>query len=78
MNQKLLDKGKGIKEGIFFEYSNHAGKHIVEYIREIDDGAYTKMIGKWNGFNEEVTHECFRYQGVIQNGWKLFNHPTHH
>jgi len=57
-------------KGNLLEYTNHAGKHIVEYIGEIEDGAYTTLIGKWNDFDEEIEHKCFRYMGVIQNSWK--------
>ena len=60
-----------INKGTILEYSNHAGKHLVEYIREIPEGSYTKLVGKWNGFNNEMTTDCFRYQGILQSSWKI-------
>ena len=52
-------------------FSNHAGKHIAEYIREEEDGAYTTLICKLNGFDGETRIPCFRYQGQIQSSYSL-------
>ena len=60
-----------MKKGTLLKYTNHAGEHIVEYVSEIKDGAYTSLVGKWNGFKEPIITECFKYMGVIQSGWRI-------
>lgn len=65
------DKQKKVEKGTMLSYSNHAGKHTVEYLYEIEDGVYTTMVGKWNGFDKPVKSDCFRYMGVIQSSWKI-------
>lgn len=55
------------------EYYNHAGRHLVEYLYEKEDGLYSTMYGKWNGFDNVVEHRVFRFNGHIQSGWNIFN-----
>lgn len=62
-----------IKKGTKIYFTNHAGKQVAEYIREIKNGEYTDLICYLNGFKEETKIECFRYCGVIQEKFRTFN-----
>ena len=60
-----------LKRGDKIYFQNHAGKQVAEYIREEKNGAYTDLICKLNGFNDETKIECFRYGDTIQSKYLL-------
>jgi hypothetical protein len=71
MKKIIKDKQKKIKKGTKIYFSNYAGQQVAEYIKEIENGAYTDLICYLNGFKEETKIECFRYQGIIQGKYNI-------
>lgn len=59
-------------KGTMFEYRNHAGKHLFEYLYETKspNGMYSDVVGILEGFKEPEIFSTFRYSGVIQSSFK--------